>query len=189
MSFFEHFTTSSKAKQVHIFQAHLEISAKYPSVLMTSSSFSPIGRKQNGQVFCHFFFAFIFISWRLITLQYCSDFCHTLTWILHGFTCILHPDPFLPLLNKVAFLPGSSNIFSISSGDLCSCLLFLFPLPWDDLFLCCNFLKFIFSCFCCSVHPVLWNIQTIWFLNSHICLVLYFIIFLILLFCWLRTVV
>ena len=26
-----------------------------------------------------FFFSFIFISWRLITLQYCSGFCHTLT--------------------------------------------------------------------------------------------------------------
>ena len=26
------------------------------------------------------FFPFIFISWRLITLQYCSGFCHTLTW-------------------------------------------------------------------------------------------------------------
>ena len=25
------------------------------------------------------FFSFIFISWRLITLQYCSGFCHTLT--------------------------------------------------------------------------------------------------------------
>ena len=24
-------------------------------------------------------FSFIFISWRLITLQYCSGFCHTLT--------------------------------------------------------------------------------------------------------------
>ena len=23
------------------------------------------------------------ISWRLITLQYCSGFCHTLTWISH----------------------------------------------------------------------------------------------------------
>ena len=39
------------------------------------------------------FFSFIFISWRLITLQYCSGFCHTLTWISHGFTCIPHPDP------------------------------------------------------------------------------------------------
>ena len=45
------------------------------------------------------FFSFIFISWRLITLQYCSGFCHILTWISHGFTCIPHPDPpsYLPL--------------------------------------------------------------------------------------------
>ena len=40
-----------------------------------------------------FFFSFIFISWRLITLQYCSGFCHILTWISHGFTCVPHPDP------------------------------------------------------------------------------------------------
>ena len=45
------------------------------------------------------FFPFIFISWRLITLQYYSGFCHTLTWISHRFTCIPHPDPLshLPL--------------------------------------------------------------------------------------------
>ena len=29
--------------------------------------------------FYFLFFSFIFISWRLITLQYCSGFCHTLT--------------------------------------------------------------------------------------------------------------
>ena len=29
-----------------------------------------------------FFFSFIFISWRLIILQYGSGFCHTLTWII-----------------------------------------------------------------------------------------------------------
>ena len=40
-----------------------------------------------------FFFPFIFISWRLITSQHFSGFCHTLTWISHGFTCIPHPDP------------------------------------------------------------------------------------------------
>ena len=44
-----------------------------------------------GRLF--FFFPFIFISWRLITLQYCSGFGHTVTWISHGFTCIPHPDP------------------------------------------------------------------------------------------------
>ena len=39
------------------------------------------------------FIYFFFISWRLITLQYCSGFCHTLKWISHGFTCVPHPDP------------------------------------------------------------------------------------------------
>ena len=34
---------------------------------------------RNANDFCVFFFPFIFISWRLITLQYCSGFCHTLT--------------------------------------------------------------------------------------------------------------
>ena len=40
-----------------------------------------------------FFFPVIFISWRLITIQHCSGFCHTLTWISYGFTCVPHPDP------------------------------------------------------------------------------------------------
>jgi len=41
------------------------------------------------RVMFHFFFLFlkikfIYFSWRLITLQYCSGFCHTLIWISHG---------------------------------------------------------------------------------------------------------
>ena len=44
-------------------------------------------------LFVSFFSSFIFISWRLITLQHCSGFCHTLTWISHGFTCVPHPEP------------------------------------------------------------------------------------------------
>ena len=41
-----------------------------------------------------FIYLFIyFISWRPITLPYCSGFCHTLTWISHGFTCVPHPEP------------------------------------------------------------------------------------------------
>ena len=43
-----------------------------------------------------FLFFFFFISWRLIALQYCSGFCHTLTRISHGFTCIPHTDTPLP---------------------------------------------------------------------------------------------
>ena len=54
-----------------------------------------------------FFFSFIFISWRLVTL--CSGFCHTLTWISHGFTCIPHPDPpsHLPLYLIPLGLPSA----------------------------------------------------------------------------------
>ena len=56
-------------------------------------------------IFFLFSFSFIFISWRLNTLQYCSGFCHTLTWINHGFTCIPYPDPPLP----PPFPPNSSG--------------------------------------------------------------------------------
>ena len=58
-----------------------------------------------------FFSPFIFISWRLITLQYCSGFCHTLTWITHGFTCIPHPDPpsYLPLHQIPLGLPSAPD--------------------------------------------------------------------------------
>ena len=38
-------------------------------------------------------FLFIYFSWRLITLQYCRGFCHTLIWITHGFACVSHPEP------------------------------------------------------------------------------------------------
>ena len=42
---------------------------------------------------CIFIYLFFLISWGLITLQYCSGFCHTLTWISHGVTCVPPPDP------------------------------------------------------------------------------------------------
>ena len=45
-------------------------------------------------IFCKF----IYFNWRLITLQYCSGFCHTFTWISHGCTCIPHPEPSSHLL-------------------------------------------------------------------------------------------
>ena len=59
--------------------------------------------------FSFFFFPFIFISWKLIILQYCSGLCHTLTWISHGVTCIPHPDPpsHLPLHPIALGLPSA----------------------------------------------------------------------------------
>ena len=71
------------------------------------------------------FFSFIFISWRLITLQYCSGFCHTLTWISHGFTCVPHPDPPshlpphpIPLGLPSAPAPGTCLMHPTWAGDL-----------------------------------------------------------------------
>ena len=43
-------------------------------------------------IYLFIYFSFIYISWRLIPLQYCSGFCHTLIWISHGFTCVPHPE-------------------------------------------------------------------------------------------------
>ena len=49
----------------------------------------------EGMITFFYLFLFFFISWRLITLQYCSGFCHTLKWISHGYTCV--PPPIPPL--------------------------------------------------------------------------------------------
>ena len=66
-----------------------------------------------------FFFSFIFVSWRLITLQYCSGFCRTLTWISHEFTCVPHPDPpshlpLYPIPLGLPSAPGPSTCLSLS---------------------------------------------------------------------------
>ena len=72
-----------------------------------------------------YLFIYFLISWRLITLQYCSGFCHTLTWISHGFTCIPHPDPpshlplhLIPLGLPSAPGPSTCLMHSAWAGDL-----------------------------------------------------------------------
>ena len=48
--------------------------------------------------------AMILVFWMLsFTLQYCSGFCHTLTRISHGCTCVLHPEP-LPTSRQIPSL-------------------------------------------------------------------------------------
>ena len=80
---------------------------------------------RQSVIFLFFFFSFIFISWRPITLQYCSGFCHTLTWIIHGFTCIPHPDapsslPLYLIALGLPSAPGPSTclIHPTWAGDL-----------------------------------------------------------------------
>ena len=35
---------------------------------------------------CIYHFWLTYFNWRIITLQFCGDFCHTSTWISHGCT-------------------------------------------------------------------------------------------------------
>ena len=65
---------------------------------------------------------FIYFCWRLITLQYCSGFCHTLIWISHGFTCVPHLEPLSHLLPHPIPLghpsvPNMSTLFHASNLD------------------------------------------------------------------------
>ena len=71
------------------------------------------------------FLSFIFIHWRLITLQNCSVSCYTLTWISHGFTSIPRPDhpSHLPLHLIPLGLPSAPGpsiciMHSAWAGDL-----------------------------------------------------------------------
>ena len=69
---------------------------------------------------------------------YCSGFCHTLTWISHGFTCVPHPDPpsHLPLHPIPLGLP--------SAPGPSTCL--MHPTWAGDLFLN-SILYMMFLCF------------------------------------------
>ena len=96
----------------------------YASIAFHLSSFD-IFEEKDFFFFWFFFFSFIFISWRLITLQYCSGFCHTLTWISHGFTCVPHPDPrshvplrLIPLGLPSAPGPSTCLMHPTRAGDL-----------------------------------------------------------------------
>ena len=79
-------TLISPFKWTYYFKQHVQ--QKYASWFMGFFE----SQWQNDKIY-YYFFSFIFISWRLIILQYCSGFCHTLTWISRGFTCIPDPDP------------------------------------------------------------------------------------------------
>ena len=70
------------------------------------------------------FFSFIYISWRLITSQHCSGFCHTLTWISHGVTRAsipLNRKNYLLLPFRECWLPvGSMSERKRNSGIILS---------------------------------------------------------------------
>ena len=64
-----------------------------------------------------YFFKFIYFNWRLITLQYCSGFCHMLTWISHGCTCVPILNPLPP--PSLSHPSGSSQCTSPEHPNSC----------------------------------------------------------------------
>ena len=50
----------------------------------------------RGHVNTHQYSFFFFFNWRLVTVQYCSGFYHTLTWISNVCTCVPSWTPFPP---------------------------------------------------------------------------------------------
>ena len=62
-----------------------------------------------------YFYFFIFFIFFI-----CSEFCHTLEWNSHGFTCVPHPDPpsHLPLHPLPLRLRVPVPCFLCDSGDI-----------------------------------------------------------------------
>ena len=89
------------------------------------------------------FFTFYF-NWRLITLQYCGVFCHTLTWIIHGCTCVPHPDP-------PTHLPPHPISQGHPSAPTLSTLFHALNLHWHSI---SHMLIYMFQCYSLkSPHP------------------------------------
>ena len=132
-------------------------------------------------VLVFFYFSKVIIifnfNWRQITLQYCGGFCHTFTWISHGYTCVTHPDPpshlpSHPIPQGHPSVPPSLNTLSHASN-----------LDWQSI---SHMIIYMFQCYSlkkshphllpqnptvCSLHPCLfcylaYRVTVTIFLNS-----------------------
>ena len=88
-----------------------------------------------GLVCCFFFFFFFLL---LFYFFYCSGFCHTLTWLSLGYTCIPHPDPpshlpLHPIPPGLPSAPGPSTclMHPTWAGDLVCCFVCGLRGLWD----------------------------------------------------------
>ena len=106
------------------------------------------------------FFLFIFISWRLITLQYCSDFCHTFTWISHEFTVS-------PILNSPSTSLSTPSLWVILVNTRPEHLSHASNLGWRSV---SHLIIYMFQCYSLrSSHPRLLP-QSPKVCSIHLCL-------------------
>ena len=107
-----------------------------------------------------YFYLFIYFNWRLITLQHCSGFCHTLTWISHGCTCVPHPEP-------PSHHPSQSIPQGHPSAPALSTLSHALNLDWQSI---SHMIIYMFQCYSPqSSHPCLFP-QTPKDCYLHLCL-------------------
>ena len=130
LSFFFHSCDYSRASQT-------------PKFLTPNSPlwFFPMAKMDS-----YFIFKLINFNWRLIILQYCSGFCHTLIWISHGCTRVPQPEhpslfPLYPISQGHPSAPALSTLSHASTLD------------WQSI---SHMLIYIFQC--CSLT------------SSHLCL-------------------
>ena len=94
-----------------------------------------------------FFFlcVFIYLNWRIITLQYHCGFCHPVTWISHGYTCVPHPEH--PLLCPQPIPLGCPRALALST------LLHALNLYWSSTL---HMAMYMLQCYSLkSFHPCL----------------------------------
>ena len=109
------------------------------------------------------FFFLIYFNWTLITLQYCSGFCHTFTWISHGFTCAPHPEP-------PSHLPSCPILQGHPSAPALSTLSHALNLDWWSI---SHMIIYMFQCYSLkSSHPRLLP-QGPTVCSLHLCLYCY----------------
>ena len=119
--------------------------------------------------FFFFFFKFIYFNWRLITLQYCSGFCHTLTWISHRCTCVPHPE-------TPSHLPPHPIPLGHPSAPALSTLSHALNLDWRSI---SYMIIYMFQC-CSSNHPTLAFSHRVQKPIIYVCVSLNFFIYLFL---------
>ena len=76
-------------------------------------------------IFIYLYFFCLFILFIYLFIFICSEFCHTLEWNSHGFTCVPHPNPpshlplhLLPLGFPSAPGPSACLMHPTWAGDL-----------------------------------------------------------------------
>ena len=93
-----------------------------------------------------FIYFLVYFNWKLITLQCCGGFCHTVTWISHGCTCVPHPEP--PTL-----FPPHPISQGCPSAPALSALFHAWNLDWWSV---SHMIIYMFQCYSLkSSHPCL----------------------------------